>query len=1313
MNFIYISAEDELIFSRAEPEDDISSGSPAEQEEDHLLIDEEVGSTTSEGCSSSQNAKSDTEEKSIDATVDPTKLSDEKVNGVDTSVLTENLVKSDILQTMVTEALKKIISENPILAKLDPSQLLQHIDQSTIAKSISSSADYSSSSNNKKQIYERPPDLPTYNPTPISVLEKRKSQNAEIEDDSKISEGEFSSDEELKIKEENADNEVPTSHVMPGQVVRKPWVPSAKTSSAKKTSAESVENKVDETLDATKSTDIPDKSQTIQSDSITKDVSDSGNAVESNLVIGSDKAVENTDNVEENKNSDKDTGKDRQSDEGSDVSRRKRDTSGNSSKRKRSRSSSREYQKKKRRREKSRHKSKRKRRRNSYDSEDSLGELDDESEKPKEQSGNESQQSEQRDDSYSSRKRHKKSKHRKKSSKRKRHRRRRRHSSSSSYDTDDYSRSKQIPVDLGIVKQEEEFIDLTIVKDEHEEEIKKEKTVSSEAKLKTVIDDPKQPSRKNSSEENYSSGADTPDIEDDNEEEVKHSKSKDFVNLENTNSGGNRKDKQSGTKEKPQPQFKDKNKRNKDYEIPIKEESTGSYTENKETVTTVISTSDSLSHEIDNSSSQIKTVQTIIIEEQLSSETNKNNSKSSVKKEFVSSHQTTSERSRSTKGSSSNHSSRSKHTENSQDKSKHSNSNQSSEKSHDKSKHSNSSQSSKHPKDSRSSRHHSSSSSKDSSNSKSSYNSPRSSNVSRSSSHKDSSHSSRKPDSSDKVSNSRSSSDSKNIKSNCTSSKSSNSSAFDKLSSSSRSKDKISSKATDKSNLTSDKPSTKHSHRSESSSSRDKLGKEKRDSKYSSSERKSSNSSILSKSNEYIKDSKMNEIDNELDSLVADINAAEDSDDDTFDRMEDNADLGENIEEPKPTSEDELEQIFNDTIIMPTQIYPTAFEKTKVGVEAYIKKPIDRIAREGAKGNLLRGPSKGKLFGSAIKTPTQTMMDRYAKMQVDTNTLQKHLKERAVKLLKESKNPLPERSFNAAPDPNVIPVIPLGKKLGDNRSRIGAISSSLLTVKHPSRSAGSALNKQITPSTSGGKDNKRIAHVPAVRPTIIREVGAKVPHTVRQKYLDSFVDEALKFITNATVAYKVALSEEKVCYSNAGDKQLYYMAAVGTKKRLRSKQMSDQVMEMLEPDELELSLHMTTSVSTTVTTTVKSAPPLAESNAPLRVNSTSRVQSHYSSLAAGGVKGSWSVEKPKKVNYEEIFQKIVGVKFYEHVRKYLLTEQQLIDNCYPRGHPNVKGKAIAKVDTRKKISPSEFTRFCARCHTKYTVDKWGFPEVIL
>ncbi|GCB69239.1 hypothetical protein scyTo_0013941 [Scyliorhinus torazame] len=72
------------------------------------------------------------------------------------------------------------------------------------------------------------------------------------------------------------------------------------------------------------------------------------------------------------------------------------------------------------------------------------------------------------------------------------------------------------------------------------------------------------------------------------------------------------------------------------------------------------------------------------------------------------------------------------------------------------------------------------------------------------------------------------------------------------------------------------------------------------------------------------------------------------------------------------------------------------------------------------------------------------------------------------------------------------------------------------------------------------------------RPTIPTEYGSKVPTNVRQRYLNVFIDECLKFCGSEQMAFEKALSEEENVYQRSTSRTVYLNVAVNTLKKLRS-----------------------------------------------------------------------------------------------------------------------------------------------------------------
>ncbi|KAF0041570.1 hypothetical protein F2P81_005102 [Scophthalmus maximus] len=99
----------------------------------------------------------------------------------------------------------------------------------------------------------------------------------------------------------------------------------------------------------------------------------------------------------------------------------------------------------------------------------------------------------------------------------------------------------------------------------------------------------------------------------------------------------------------------------------------------------------------------------------------------------------------------------------------------------------------------------------------------------------------------------------------------------------------------------------------------------------------------------------------------------------------------------------------------------------------------------------------------------------------------------------------------------------------------------------------------ILSKTTSTVMTKRVAHTPTMksssmkRPIIPTEFGAKVPTNVRQRYLNTFIDECVKFCPSEDVAFHMALDEEKLVYDRSSSKNIYLNVAVNTLKKLRNK----------------------------------------------------------------------------------------------------------------------------------------------------------------
>ncbi|XP_036874120.2 RNA exonuclease 1 homolog isoform X2 [Manis javanica] len=198
---------------------------------------------------------------------------------------------------------------------------------------------------------------------------------------------------------------------------------------------------------------------------------------------------------------------------------------------------------------------------------------------------------------------------------------------------------------------------------------------------------------------------------------------------------------------------------------------------------------------------------------------------------------------------------------------------------------------------------------------------------------------------------------------------------------------------------------------------------------------------------------------------------------------------------------------------------------------------------------------------------------------------------------------------------------------------------------------------------------RRVAHSPSLqslkKPIIPKEFGGKVPTVIRQRYLNLFIEECLKFCPSNQEAIERALTEEKVAYDRSPSKNIYLSVAVNALKRLRG---------------------------------------LAPGPVPGVSKASSRkVVSHEVMLGGKlAAKTSFSLSRPSSPRVEDL----KGAALYGRLKEYLLTEDQLKENGYPFPHPGRPGGALVFTAEEKKPKDSS-CRICCRCGAEYLVSPSG------
>uniref|UniRef100_A0A8C6V8A1 RNA exonuclease 1 homolog n=1 Tax=Naja naja TaxID=35670 RepID=A0A8C6V8A1_NAJNA len=200
---------------------------------------------------------------------------------------------------------------------------------------------------------------------------------------------------------------------------------------------------------------------------------------------------------------------------------------------------------------------------------------------------------------------------------------------------------------------------------------------------------------------------------------------------------------------------------------------------------------------------------------------------------------------------------------------------------------------------------------------------------------------------------------------------------------------------------------------------------------------------------------------------------------------------------------------------------------------------------------------------------------------------------------------------------------------------------------------------------------KRIAHTPTLqstalkRPVIPTEYGAKVPTNIRQRYLNLFIDECMKFCPSQQGAFDKALAEEKVVYERSTSRNIYLNVAVNTLKKLRTL--------------------------------------LPSPSREVQKTSNRKVVSHEAMLGGRlAARTSYTLNRSTSLRLEDL----TGATLYRRLKEYVLTENELKEHGYPLPSPERPGRAFVFAAEEKKLTDGS-CRICCRCGTEYMVSPSG------
>ncbi|XP_060535681.1 RNA exonuclease 1 homolog [Cylas formicarius] len=336
-----------------------------------------------------------------------------------------------------------------------------------------------------------------------------------------------------------------------------------------------------------------------------------------------------------------------------------------------------------------------------------------------------------------------------------------------------------------------------------------------------------------------------------------------------------------------------------------------------------------------------------------------------------------------------------------------------------------------------------------------------------------------------------------------------------------------------------------------------------------------------------------------------------------------------------------------------------------------------RIAHSGAENSKLL-PLPAAVKTKPVITPGQIMSNRYkiAKLAQANNEQENIMNEvrqitairsapslleaaRMHKLRRLERQKQAEKAAAQKPSTNVVDDILNGAhKPGVSKvklpvKKIAAVPNVALIEKAKER-ISLIKQRRLEPPRTVAQTQKsgRVAHVPEVSlpdiPDVLQADKSKLPVNVRTRFLTMIVEECCKLYAAKQDAYTRALNEEFSCYEKCTVLTTYRNSAMLAVNRLR-KEIQERENRFLGP------------------------------------------------LMSGE---STSADKGS------IFR---GRMFYDHVKKWVLTEDELDLHGYPR-ESREKGKAV--INNQKDVDYSivdENLRKCSRCSKIYQVDDDGWP----
>ncbi|XP_015779913.1 PREDICTED: uncharacterized protein LOC107357784 [Acropora digitifera] len=198
--------------------------------------------------------------------------------------------------------------------------------------------------------------------------------------------------------------------------------------------------------------------------------------------------------------------------------------------------------------------------------------------------------------------------------------------------------------------------------------------------------------------------------------------------------------------------------------------------------------------------------------------------------------------------------------------------------------------------------------------------------------------------------------------------------------------------------------------------------------------------------------------------------------------------------------------------------------------------------------------------------------------------------------------------------------------------------------------SSSTVEPAVNSSLSFKPVKQRVAHVTKTsvaagslpRPRIPVEYGAKVPQNQRQRYLDRIIDEYLRLCSTQKEAFEKAVEEETALYERSTRRQVYLNLCVNAIKKLRD--MTPQDMAASLPAKAETEKKLTKTLLPSGAVVISSKSPVKQT-------------------------------QPTSPNSADLTEEVM----YDFLLKYLMTEDDLVQNGFPRPCPSLSGQVMEAV----------------------------------